>query len=438
MPGGQGSEVLSGNNQARPTWVAKLFRVPVLGGYGEDASPQGLRLLAVLSMVSIIALTTGGLLAPTSAFLTLALVLWTMVFLTFGRVRVEWFDALVVTFILSLGLGEALIDPSVNDFAELVRWLSLAAIARALTVMFPLRLIACAFLAFGVGLVAVLTLDAVTGSGGGSFDSWQVVTGLLHKNDAAAVVGIAVLSGVWLLLREVRSLRLPTSAMLGILLLVLSLFLVLLESLAALGATAIGLVSLLLAQWAAKLSPAWRASWGVGFFFFPVLSITVAQVTGVFALLGKRSDFFGRFDIWSYTVQDWGTVWLWGSPGSYWTPERGEELAAQTGSVVQMTISDNSFLDVFLNQGVFALALLIAVIAAAVGGVIHKAQSPESNSFFGEIVLILILTISFFNSTLLSPLFFLMSMLMLFGSRITARVPRSNSGVEFRDKLGKD
>jgi len=27
---------------------------------------------------------------------------------------------------------------------------------------------------------------------------------------------------------------------------------------------------------------------------------------------------------------------------------------------------------------------------------------------------------------------------MLFGSRITARVPRSNSGVEFRDKLGKD
>jgi hypothetical protein len=49
--------------------------------------------------------------------------------------------------------------------------------------------------------------------------------------------------------------------------------------------------------------------------------------------------------------------------------------------------------------------------------VIYKAQSPESNSFFGEIALILILTISFFNSTLLSPLFFLMSMLLLFGSR---------------------
>jgi len=68
-----------------------------------------------------------------------------------------------------------------------------------------------------------------------------------------------------------------------------------------------------------------------------------------------------------------------------------------------MTVSDNSFLDIFLNQGVIPLLVLATLLGWVTVRAFGKLQSQVPHSYLFEIVLLYLVVISFFSSTLLSP-----------------------------------
>jgi len=371
------------------------------------------RYLPVVFLAAVFLLTVGPLLLPTRAFLLIGLGLVVVAAvhapqsLVFGSR-----DAFFLIFFASLTGAAFFTGASLDEFLEITRWVGLGVIAKLAVALFSRNQVAAAIVAQGL-MVSAITL--ATNIARDQF-SWvfrfQLESEFIHKNDAGAVIGIALLA--LFAIRPVWWTTISLRALGSSLILVLSVIVIYLQSLAAFGAVIIGIASLLL--WSMlRSAPITIRKLGLGLIWsLPVLVVTLAQALGVFVALGKRNDFFGRLDIWAFTLPDWSEHWLFGHPGGYWTTERTEAFAANAGFSV--SASDNSFLDVFLNHGLISLVAFIALIGWALfGGARALLHDPEAK-IWSTVSILFICTISFFNSTLLSPMFFTLLAILIYRS----------------------
>jgi len=358
---------------------------------------------SVVFLVGLFMATLGPFLIPTLAFLLLALLLFLVAFSRQGLPKFSLMDALLLIFIVTLFMGELVTDLSPDEALEFVRMLSIVAIARHLVPIFGLANALFAFAVHATVVASLASVPALVGSDLSVLEGTKLVTLFMHKNDVAAIVGLGI-AALWYLISTEVYQKTRLVLLVGVAILVyLLVHLVALDSLTALGATGICMVLVTGSVLVHRLPRGWRISLlPISLGLVPA-ALLAGQVLGVFERLGRRSNFHGRMDIWSFTVKDWGQYWLLGAPNGYWNPQRSAEFDASTSLVGPMTVSDNSFLDIFLNQGVIPLLVLATLLGWVTVRAFGKLQSQVPHSYLFEIVLLYLVVISFFSSTLLSP-----------------------------------
>lgn len=371
-----------------------------------------------LFLLGTFAVTFGPLLLPTRGFVLLTLGMIAVVVVHSPRsLLFDSRDILIALFIASL-LGSALLTgASANLVLEVVRWVSLSVLAKLAVMIFSRQLVALVFSTQSIVLAGFILASNVVANQLSWVSKLALDSTFMHKNDSAAIIGLGVITLVACRSLWPRTRLREAFGVVALLMLTFTLFY--LQSLAALGATAVSLASLVLWRLLRGCSPTKR-SVGLGLVWsLPVLTTTLGQFLGVFEALGKRNDFSGRLDIWAFTLPDWSTHWLFGHPGGYWTLERQETFAGSSGFSVGA--SDNSFLDVFLNNGVFALITLIGLIGATLWKSASKLIRDPQELLWPTVSILFISTMSFFNSTLLSPMFFTLLMVLIYLSPVRKR-----------------
>ena len=368
---------------------------------------------SVLFLAGIFLATAGPLLLPTRSFLLIALgMVVVTVFQTPQALKIHSIDVLVLFFLGTLLISGFVTGEPGGHYWEIVRWLSLAVIAKLAVALYPKPHLALGIAAQGLLLAGIALASNIASTGFSWVLDFRLESEFIHKNDLGAMIGLAIITllavaPTWWGGTTVRSLGVLSVAVLGITLLYL-------QSLAAVGATAIGVASMVL-WWMLRASPPFLRKIGLGLIWLlPALVVALGQALGIFTALGKRSDLYGRIDIWSFTRPDWSDHWLFGHPGGYWTAERTNAFAEKEG--FDTTVSDNSFLDLFLNYGLLTLLvflILIAWILARSGrNFVHDSREP----IWPTVAILFLLTISFFNSTLFSPMFFIILAVLICSS----------------------
>ena len=287
--------------------------------YWEPATASVRFWLPIVFISSLLLFALGPFVGSTLAFASLALLIQLFALSQGVSHRMTMTDMLLGLFVIFLIAGELLINPNMSSVLEFARWAALLVIARAAARLFEKSAILAALALFSMAMSAVVVLSASMNLSIARFDGASLITNFMHKNDVAAIVALGAISLLALLLATNHR-AFTVLTMFGWASFVfLQIILFLLDSLTALGASAIALAALAVFHFIRTQSPIFRQITLLVYLSAPFLAIGAGQILGIFHMLGRRSDFHGRLEIWAFTVKDWGALWLFGSPGTYWT-----------------------------------------------------------------------------------------------------------------------
>lgn len=144
--------------------------------------------------------------------------------------------------------------------------------------------------------------------------------------------------------------------------------------------------------------------WVVGFGFFLQILVVVFNIQEYFGkwiylFFGKSTSLTGRTSLWSQAIDFISTEWLWGLGNPATKGMSGWLELGRWNSTTMMTetiqyVAHNQFLEIFLNGGIFCLALFVIFIVLVTKSIMKNNDKKENCILIGAIFCYLVVMIT--------------------------------------------